>query len=95
MRRSARKFGCRHPPRPLKTDSASMETNSDRKIKLAQFLKWVGAVQTGGEAKVRIQGGDVTVNGAIETRRGRQLVPGDQIGLDGKIYCVQLSDSNG
>ncbi|MGB3239462.1 MAG: RNA-binding S4 domain-containing protein [Geitlerinemataceae cyanobacterium] len=69
-----------------------MDTNSDRKIKLAQFLKWVGAVQTGGEAKVRIQSGDVVVNGAIETRRGRQLVPGDEIGLDGKSYRVKTSE---
>lgn len=72
-----------------------MDTNSDRKIKLAQFLKWVGAVQTGGEAKVRIQGGDVTVNGAIETRRGRQLVPGDRIELDGKAYSVKTLDRSG
>jgi ribosome-associated protein len=72
-----------------------MNTNSDRKIKLAQFLKWVGAVQTGGEAKVRIQGGDVTVNGAIETRRGRQLVPGDEIGLDGKSYRVKTAIGDG
>lgn len=72
-----------------------MDTNSDRKIKLAQFLKWVGVVQTGGEAKVRIQSGDVTVNGAIETRRGRQLVPGDEIGLDGKSYRVKTVDDEG
>jgi ribosome-associated protein len=71
-----------------------MDTNSDRKIKLAQFLKWVGAVQTGGEAKVRIQSGDVTVNGAIETRRGRQLVPGDEIGLDGKRYRVKTAEGD-
>lgn len=70
-----------------------MDTNTDRKIKLAQFLKWVGAVQTGGEAKVRIQGGDVRVNQEIEIRRGRQLVPGDRIELDGKIYCVPHSET--
>lgn len=70
-----------------------METNSDRKIRLAQFLKWVGAVQTGGEAKVRIQGGDVRVNGEVEIRRGRQLVPGDRIELDGNVYCVQTLEN--
>lgn len=69
-----------------------MDTTSDRKIKLAQFLKWLGVVQTGGEAKIRIQSGEVTVNGAIETRRGRQLVPGDEIGLDGRIYRVASDD---
>ena len=41
-------------------------------MKLDQYLKWKGWVFTGGEAKQRIQGGDVRVNGAVETRRGRQ-----------------------
>nr|WP_254217171.1 RNA-binding S4 domain-containing protein [Synechococcus sp. CCY 9618] len=53
-------------------------------VKLDQFLKWQGLVGTGGEAKQRIQRGDVTVNGAIETRRGRQLAPGDAVAIDGR-----------
>jgi ribosome-associated protein len=53
-------------------------------VKLDQFLKWKGLVGTGGEAKQRIQRGDVTVNGAIETRRGRQLAPGDAVAIDGR-----------
>ncbi len=52
-------------------------------MKLDQFLKWQGLVGTGGEAKQRIQRGDVTVNGTIETRRGRQLAPGDAVVIDG------------
>ena len=36
-------------------------------MKLDQYLKWKGWVFTGGEAKQRIQGGDVRVNGAVET----------------------------
>jgi ribosome-associated protein len=58
-------------------------------IKLAQFLKWVGAASTGGEAKLMVQGGIVKVNDEIETRRGRQLVPGDCVMVQGKIYQVQ------
>ncbi|MFY8148203.1 MAG: RNA-binding S4 domain-containing protein [Prochlorococcaceae cyanobacterium] len=53
-------------------------------MKLDQFLKWQGLVATGGEAKMRIQRGDVRVNGAIETRRGRQLAIGDAVELDGE-----------
>ena len=53
-------------------------------MKLDQFLKWQGLVGTGGEAKQRIQRGDVTVNGTIETRRGRQLAPGDAVAIDGR-----------
>ncbi|MGL4648418.1 MAG: RNA-binding S4 domain-containing protein, partial [Caldilineaceae bacterium] len=34
-------------------------------IKLDSFLKLARAVQTGGEAKVRIQAGEVRVNGAV------------------------------
>jgi ribosome-associated protein len=57
-------------------------------IQLAQFLKLQGLVGTGGEAKVLIQRGDVRVNGAIETRRGRQLHPGDQVELAGSLRVV-------
>jgi len=60
-------------------------------IKLDQFLKLVGAAQTGGEAKLLIQAGEVRVNGAIETRRGRKLVEGDRISLMGETFTVQLS----
>jgi ribosome-associated protein len=52
-------------------------------MRLDQFLKWKGLASTGGEAKFRIQRGDVQVNGSPETRRGRQLVVGDRIYLDG------------
>ena len=58
-------------------------------MKLDQYLKWKGWVFTGGEAKQRIQGGDVRVNGAVETRRGRQLTEGDRVVLDGKESVVE------
>lgn len=53
-------------------------------MKLDQFLKFQGIAGTGGEAKLRIQRGDVQVNGEIEVRRGRQLVPGDRVLIDGR-----------
>jgi ribosome-associated protein len=58
-------------------------------VKLDQFLKFEGIVGTGGEAKLRIQRGDVQVNGAIELRRGRQLIPGDQVEVDGRLLSVE------
>ena len=58
-------------------------------MKLDQYLKWKGWVFTGGEAKQRIQGGDVRVNGAVETRRGRQLVAGDRVVLAGEESVVE------
>jgi len=63
-------------------------TDSDI-IKLDQFLKFVGVVQTGGEAKLLIQDGMVKVNGSIETRRGRKLVVGDRVSVLGESYQVE------
>ena len=57
-------------------------------MKLDQFLKFQGLVGTGGEAKLRIQRGDVRVNGAIETRRGRQLGLCDAVQIDGREIVV-------
>ncbi|MEB3271611.1 MAG: RNA-binding S4 domain-containing protein [Synechococcus sp.] len=57
-------------------------------MKLDQFLKWQALVASGGEAKLRIQRGDVRVNGAIETRRGRRLLPGDAVAIDGRELLV-------
>jgi ribosome-associated protein len=46
---------------------------------LGRALKAAGLVGTGGEAKVLIQAGEVSVNGEVETRRGRRLQEGDVI----------------
>ena len=48
-------------------------------IALDAFLKWCGAVSTGGQAKVLIASKIVKVNGEEESRRGRRLVPGDLV----------------
>ncbi|MCD4549888.1 MULTISPECIES: RNA-binding S4 domain-containing protein [unclassified Schaalia] len=42
-------------------------------IRLGQFLKLANMVENGAMARDLIQGGDVYVNGAVETRRGFQL----------------------
>ena len=57
-------------------------------IRLGQFLKLAGVVETGGEAKARIQEGEAWVNGEVETRRGRQLVPGDLVEFAGAALEV-------
>ena len=58
-------------------------------MKLDQYLKWKGWVSTGGEAKQRIQNGEVSVNGTVETRRGRQLAEGDRVSLAGEDGVVR------
>ena len=48
-------------------------------MKLDQFLKWSNIVSTGGEAKMLIKSGQVSINGEIEKRRGRKLKIGDVV----------------
>tara|TARA_B100001013_G_scaffold236285_1_gene145397 strand:- start:158 stop:349 length:192 start_codon:yes stop_codon:yes gene_type:complete len=57
-------------------------------FKLDQYLKFNGWVESGGEAKLKIRSGEVLVNGVVETRRGRQLNPGDVIEIDDKRGVV-------
>ena len=57
-------------------------------IKLDSLLKLAGLVETGGEAKVLIQEGQVSVNGEVCTMRGKKLRPGDQITLDGETVAI-------
>ena len=52
-------------------------------IRLGQLLKHAGIVDGGGEAKELLLAGAVTVNGAPEARRGRQLHDGDLVLADG------------
>lgn len=64
-------------------------------IKLQDLLKFAAAVQTGGEAKVVIQEGDVTVNGEVCTMRGRKLRPGDDVCFQGKALHGDVCGSIG
>ncbi len=64
----------------------------DEYIKLDQFLKLAQVVQSGGEAKHLIQSGAVLVNGAVETRRGRKLYPGDVVKVAGEELVVQTDE---
>jgi ribosome-associated protein len=61
----------------------------DGAIRLAQLLKLSGIAQSGGEAKAILERG-VLVNGAAETRRGRQLATGDLVEVEGQTLRVVL-----
>ncbi|MGZ8719060.1 MAG: RNA-binding S4 domain-containing protein [Aeromicrobium sp.] len=56
-------------------DIPTIET-SDGTIKLGQFLKLANLAESGSHARELIVGGDVKVDGEVDTRRGRQLVKG-------------------
>lgn len=61
-------------------------------IRLGQLLKLAGLVDNGGEAKARIQDGEVRVNGKVETRRGRQLQQHDRVEFAGRQVEVCYRD---
>ena len=55
-------------------------------IKLQDLLKFAGAVETGGDAKLIIQEGRVSVNGEVCTMRGKKIRPGDVVEADGWLF---------
>jgi ribosome-associated protein len=57
-------------------------------IRLGQFLKLAGALDSGGEIKTAILDGEVEVNGEVDVRRGRQLHKGDLVSFDGETWRV-------
>jgi ribosome-associated protein len=56
----------------------------DDSIRLGQFLKLAGLIDSGADAKSVIADGLVSVNGEIEQRRGRQLRVGDVVEFAGR-----------
>ena len=61
----------------------------DEFIKLGQALKAAGLVESGVEAKLVIQDGLVTVNGNVETQRGKKLVGGEVVGYNGQEIKIE------
>lgn len=58
-------------------------------IKLGQALKLAGLVESGVDAKMKIQEGFVKVNGKAEVQRGKKIRPGDLIEYDGQQIKVE------
>lgn len=61
----------------------------DEFIKLGQVLKLAGLVESGVDAKIEIQEGNVLVNGEVECRRGKKIYAGDVIEFDGQQIKVE------
>lgn len=57
-------------------------------IKLGQALKAAGLVENGVDAKIVITDGEVSVNGAVETQRGKKLYDGDIVSFDGEEIII-------
>ncbi|GAA3693618.1 hypothetical protein GCM10023081_33720 [Arthrobacter ginkgonis] len=61
----------------------------DESIRLGQLLKLASLAEDGIQAKEFIENGLVKVNGEIETRRGRQVRPGDTVEVNGESVVVE------
>jgi ribosome-associated protein len=60
----------------------------DESIRLGQFMKLADLIDRGSDAKAELATAAVTVNGDVETRRGRQLHPGDTVTVAGRSARV-------
>ena len=61
-------------------------------IRLQDLMKLGSLVSTGGEAKIVIQDGQVSVNGEICLQRGKKLRPGDMVQYGGRACTVAYAD---
>ena len=58
-------------------------------IKLDQFLKYANILHSGGISKEFIKDGNVSVNGQVETRRGKKLYENDKVFVNGQEYIIK------
>ena len=65
-------------------------TLRDASIRLGQFLKLANLVEHGAHAKEVLEAEEVTVNGRLETRRGRQLAEGDVVAFGDERARVRV-----
>lgn len=63
-------------------------------VELFKVLKFEGLVGTGGEAKIAVAEGLVTVNGELEMRKRCKLSAGDVVGFNGESYRLVLDDKS-
>lgn len=77
-----------------KKSNKQLDLQPNPPLDLQTFLKLSGLVETGGEAKFRIQGGEVWLNGQIETRRRKKLVIGDVVRYAGQELTVADDPNN-
>lgn len=71
-------------PRPVEDVSIGGDA-----IRLGPFMKFAGLLDSGGDVKEAIIDGEVTVNGEVDRRRGRQLQLGDVVTYGGRSVRVR------
>jgi ribosome-associated protein len=77
----------------MDADDIDLVEISGDMIRLGQFLKFANIAESGAAAGALIQGGDVKVDGEIETRRGRQLARGMliEVQMPGQTIAARVS----
>ena len=75
--------------RPAKNSPLEFFDIHEDYIRLDALLKFAAAVETGGEAKLMIQEGEVSVNREICTQRGRKIRSGDIVRAAGRVMTVR------
>ena len=63
---------------------------NDEPVELYKILKFEGMASSGGEAKLVIEQGQVSVNGIVETRKRKKIVSGDIIEFNDEKVCMKL-----
>ena len=77
----------------VKIEGVKKITIRDEYIKLDSLLKFASIASTGGEAKILIANGNISVNGAVCIARGRKIRDGDVVKYGPAIYKIVCSDS--
>jgi ribosome-associated protein len=67
----------------------TFQLNGKEYIELNQLLKFVGLVETGGQANYCISDGQVKVNEVVELRKRNKIRAGFQIEFDGHRIMVE------
>ena len=76
----------------MDADFADADFMVEETLSLNDALKLSGLAETGGQAKLLIQSGQVKVNGEVETRRKRKIRAGDVIEVNGEEFEVGLEE---
>lgn len=76
---------------PAGPPADDVECDLNSKLTLGQFLKLASLLDSGAEAKDAVASGEVSVNGGVDTRRGRGLVDGDVVAFAGRAARVVAS----
>lgn len=77
----------------MSAESPKSITIQSEVIELCQVLKFEGLVSSGGEAKIVIGDGQVSVNGKTETRKRAKLRPGDTFEFQGETYRIAAANA--